>query len=315
MRPARHQAHVEVAQGDAEEADPGETHVARVERRDELPELVAGRVLGEGLHLPAAEVPAGVARQRVEPQEDGVGAEDQRAHGDPDVHVLDPVDEVGLAEGEDGVVGQDAVEEQQDPEEVAVDVLQDQGEPGLAAVAAVGVGHATGRGREPEGPVVGLAVVVAGESEAEREDEDQQRRRVVPEGQRPEGVAARDAAVGDAGGVEGGDQVPVQGDAGVVVLPHEGRPRRVDDEGQQDGRGDRRFDPPAVLAQGGHVRTTPGRPDRNRRRGCALDRRRHSHLLSACRTAQLTAVRRRDPMVRPVARQRHKWHEDQSDTL
>ena len=177
---------------------------------------------------------------------------------------------------------------QQDPEEVAVDVLQDQREPGLAAVAAVGVGHAAGRRRQPEGPVVGLAVVVAGEAEAEREDEDQQRRRVVPEGQRPEGVAARHAAVGDAGRVEGRDQVPVQVGPGVVVLPHEGGPRRVDDEGQQDRRRDRRLDPPAVLAQGGHVRPAPGRPDRNRCRGCALDRRRHSHLLSAQLNAQLS---------------------------
>ena len=148
----------------------------------------------------------------------------------------DPV--AGLAEGDDGVVGEDAVEEEQDPEEVAVDVLQDQGEPGLAAVAAVGVGHRAGRRRQPEGAVVGLAVVVAGEAEAEREDQDQQRRRVVPEGQRPEGVAARHAAVGDAGGVEGRDQVPVQVRPGVVVLADEGRPGRVDDEGDQHHEGE-----------------------------------------------------------------------------
>ena len=50
--PAGHQADVEVAEGHAEEADPGELHVVRVERRDQLPQLVADRVLGERLTWP-----------------------------------------------------------------------------------------------------------------------------------------------------------------------------------------------------------------------------------------------------------------------
>ena len=46
-----------------------------------------------------------------------------------------------VAEAEHGVVGEDAVEDQAGVEEVTVDVLQDQREAGLAAVAAVRLGR------------------------------------------------------------------------------------------------------------------------------------------------------------------------------
>ena len=155
------------------------------------------------------------------------------------------------------------------------------GKRALAAVAAVRVGHGAGRRRPPEGAVVGLAVVVAGEPEAEGEDQDEQGRRVVPEGQRPEGVAAGHAAVGDARRIEGRDQVPVEPDAGVVVLADEGGPGGVDDEGGQHRDGDDRLHPPGVLAQGRLVGPAPGRPDGDRCRGHAVGRGRHSYLLAA----------------------------------
>ena len=219
-----------------------------------------------------------------------------------------------------------AVEDQQQPEEVAVDVLEDQREAGLAAVAAVGVGHRAGRGRPPEGPVVGLAVVVAGEAEAEREDQDEQRGRPAPEGQGPEGVAARHAALGDAGRVEGRNQVPVEGDPGVVVPADEGGPGRVDDERGEHRHRHHGLDPPGVLAQGGLVGPTPRASDGNRSRGCVVHRRRHSDLLrpgSAPRPPNHSRphLRRRKPWrpcdhtATPTARQRHKEHEIQSVKL
>ena len=87
-------------------------------------------------------------------------------HAEPDA-------EAGLSERLDGVDGQDHIEDESEVEEVTMDVLQQQREPGLSAVGAVRIGHGTGRGSEPERAVVGLPVVVAGEPESEREDEDQ----------------------------------------------------------------------------------------------------------------------------------------------
>ena len=189
---------------------------------------------------------------------------------------LMPMPQTRLAEGLDGVVGEDGVEDEEEPEEVAVHVLEDQRDPALAAVAAVGVGHGAGRRRPPEGAVVGLAVVVAGEAESEGEDQDQQGRRDVP-GVDPhaERVAPGDAAAGQAGRVEGRDQVAVQRRAGVVVLADEGGPGGVDDERGEDGDGDDRLDPPPVAAQGRLVGPAPGSSDGNRRPGCVLHRRRH----------------------------------------
>ncbi len=76
---------------------------------------------GEVLQLASAEVPAGVARQAVAPQERGVDAEDRGAEADA------PAGRVArLAEGHDRVDRQDHVEGQAEVEEPPVDVLQDQ---------------------------------------------------------------------------------------------------------------------------------------------------------------------------------------------
>src|SRR5665213_4013389 len=56
------ESHVDVGERDEDERRPGEVHVLRVERRHELPELVANRVGLEALHLTPAEVATGVTR-------------------------------------------------------------------------------------------------------------------------------------------------------------------------------------------------------------------------------------------------------------
>src|SRR2546427_10780512 len=61
--------------------------------------------------------------------------------------------------------------------EEPVHVLQDEGKPRLAPIAVPRLADRTGYGVEEEGPIVGLAVVVAREPEAEREDQNQERRR------------------------------------------------------------------------------------------------------------------------------------------
>ena len=61
--------------------------------------------------------------------------------------------------------GQDHVEDQRDVEEIPVDVLAQQREPGLAGIAAARRGDRAGRRGQPPRPVVGPAVVVAGQPE------------------------------------------------------------------------------------------------------------------------------------------------------
>src|SRR3954464_10828510 len=213
------QEDVEVGERDAEQRRPGELHVVGVQPRDDRPEAVAQRVPREVVEPAADDVPAGVAGQRVEPQQAGVGQQDER----PETHV--PPGAGLVAEGQHDVVGEDEVEDEAGVEEVPVHVLEDQREPRLAGVPLVRLGHRTGRRRQPEGPVVGLAVVVAGQPEAQREHQDVERRRDPRRAgdQLREGVAL--AAGGDAGRVEGRDV-----GLGEVVRVLEGAERRVDDE-------------------------------------------------------------------------------------
>src|SRR6266511_2467805 len=107
--------------------EPGEEHVAGVQRGGPAPQPEAHRRLGEAVDVPAAQVPAGVARQRVQPQEHRVDHQHQRAQAHAPA--------VTEVEALDAVPQQDDRERQRQVEEVAVDVLEDQRELGLAAVA------------------------------------------------------------------------------------------------------------------------------------------------------------------------------------
>src|SRR5664280_1616698 len=252
--PTGHQSHVQVGEGHEEEAHPCEEHVLPVEGGERLPELVADGRLGELLHPAAAQVPAGVAAEGVEPQQRGVDTQDGRADADPDP-------EARLAEGLDGVDGQDDVEDEAEVEEVPVDVLEEQREPGLSGVGAVAVGHRAGRRGQPERPVVRLAVVVAGHPEAQREDQDEQGGGDRPPRDHGARVAPRHAALGEAGGVEGRDERAVERGPGEVVLVHEGGPAGVADEGEEDrGRHHGLHPVPCLLY------TSPSPRDRTRSR-------------------------------------------------
>ena len=145
------------------------------------------------------------------------------------------------------VVRQDHVEDHAGVEEVPVDVVADERHLGLTAVALVGLGDGAGRRREPEGPVVGLPVVVTGEPEAQREDQDEDRRG-------EEGVAREEAdvrrtllgaRVRQAWRVERRDVRVLE-----VVLVGEGPDCRVDDERHQHEHGDERLQPPPVRSEG-----------------------------------------------------------------
>ena len=86
-----------------------------------------------------------MAAEGVEPQQRGVDQQDDGADADADA-----ARRPGLLEGHDGVDGQDDVEDEAEVEEVAVDVLEEEREPGLTGVGAVAVGHRAGRRGQPE---------------------------------------------------------------------------------------------------------------------------------------------------------------------
>src|SRR5829696_7569292 len=244
----RDQPDVQVGQGHEDQADPGQEHVAGAEGRHLAPHPVADRGLGEAVEPAPAKVPAGVARQRVEGQEHGIDEQDHGPEADPPA--------VGEVEGAQRVPGQDDRERQGQVEEVAVDVLQDQGEAGLAGVAGPGVGDGAGRWRPPERPVVRLAVVVAGQPEPERERQHQQ-----GGGERPPAADDRPgrllAAGGQARRVER-RQVRV----GEVVPVGESHPGAVEHEPAEHRHRDERGQPPSVLAEGAGADLCPVAVDR-----------------------------------------------------
>ncbi len=163
---------------------------------------------------------------------------------------------LGRPEREHHVVGEDQRDHDRGVPEPAVDVLGEQREPRLTGVLAVRLGDRAGRRREPERPVVGLAVVVAGQPEAEREDQDQQGRRERPPTERLSEVRrARDALVAQARRVER-REVRLR----EVVLAGERPPRRVDDEGDEHHERRRRVEPPSVGTKSLRVDPSPRGP-------------------------------------------------------
>src|SRR3954462_11992204 len=100
-RAGRDQEHVQIGDRDGEQREPGVLGVVGVQPRDPIPHPVADRVLAEVPELATHDVAARVARERVQPDQDDVGQEDQRAEAHVDTARL----ALGRPEGEDGVVG------------------------------------------------------------------------------------------------------------------------------------------------------------------------------------------------------------------
>src|SRR5215831_11577613 len=79
-----------------------------------------------------------------------------------------------------GVIPQEKKKEERGQKPVAMDVLQNQREPGLATVLVAQLAHRTRRRIQEERAVVGLAVVIAGNAEAQGDAQNQQSRRKRP---------------------------------------------------------------------------------------------------------------------------------------
>src|SRR6266705_3534295 len=202
-----------------------------------------GGAAREAVEGPAHQVAGRVAGEAVERERSGGDQQHERA--DPDA------DAAPEARPLEHVAPEEEEVDERDVERVAVEVLEDEGEGGLAAVAVPArLAHRARRRIEEVRAVVGLAVVVAGGAEEDRRKKDQERGRVG------------EAWDGDEPRVERREVAAAAGVRDVVVVALDGGPVGVADEGAEDQALHERRDPPRIPPlRGGETR----RPNRVRR--------------------------------------------------
>ena len=199
------------------------------------PEAVLGRPGREHVEVAAAQMPAGMAREGVQRQQRRVDDEDERAQPHPEP----PVE----PKGEDGVPPQEGEDGQGEPEEVAVDVLEHEGEARLPEIPLGPVAHRAARRRSEERPVVRLAIVIAGGAEPAGDPQDQEGGREVPPG--PDQRQGHVLAIG--GQARRVERREIR--RGVVVGVLQSRPRGVDAEAAEDEHDQELLDPPRVRSE------------------------------------------------------------------
>lgn len=137
--------------------------------------------LGEAVLSSADEMSEGVAREGVEAQQNGVQEENQGADANAKLHwpfisasICGCEVDALISEPErlNGIFPEEHEENEGGIEEVAVDVLKNQGEPVFSGVFLPGFAHCASGGIGPEGFVVGTSIVVTGEPKERRERED-----------------------------------------------------------------------------------------------------------------------------------------------
>src|SRR5881296_2334595 len=157
------------------------------------------------------------------------GVDQQHERADPDA------DAAPEARPLEHVAPEEEEIDERDVERIAVQVLEDEGEGGLAAVAVPArLAHRARRRIEEVRAVVGLAVVVAGGAKEDWREEDQERRRV--------GKARDD----DERRVERREVAAAAGVGDVVVAALDGGPVGVADEGGEEQALHERGDPPRI---------------------------------------------------------------------
>src|SRR6266478_1174223 len=115
----------------------------------------------------------GVAGKSVKRKKEDIDRQDDRANPDAEMAVEE--------ERTNGVVPKKNDEQNREIEKIAMDILQDKGKRGLAAIlAAREFANRAGRGIKKESSVIGFAIVVARSTKAERPGEDQERGRQFP---------------------------------------------------------------------------------------------------------------------------------------
>src|SRR2546428_7084547 len=229
----REKADVEVGEGDDDEARPGPARVPRVQPVGERPEPEAQRLSVEAVEIAAEEIAHRVAGERVAGEEQDVREHDERPETD-----AEPSAEV---EREDRVPPQEREDDRGEVQEVAVEVLDDEGEARLAGVAAAHVGDGARRGRPEERAVVAAAVVITGDAERDRERHDEDRRGEVP----PRADDRQDRVRAVRGNARRVERREIR--LGEVVRVRGAGEGRIDDEERGGEEDDGRLEPPQVI--------------------------------------------------------------------
>ena len=132
----------------------------------------------ETIQLAADQVPQGMAGEQIQREQDDVHQQHQRSDADAKVELL-----IGSREPEGPycVIPEKAQEYDGAVKKIAMNVLQDKRESGLAAVIAVrALTHRAGRRIHEECAVIRFTVVIASNAKTERKRQNQQRRGKVP---------------------------------------------------------------------------------------------------------------------------------------
>jgi len=116
---------------------------------------------GKAVKFAANDVAEGVAGKSVKREKNDVGKHDERTEADAKFAVE--------AKGLEGVVPKEAEKKDSEIEEIAMNVLEDEGKSAFTRVIFAEARFADGTGGrvEKKGPVVSFAVVVAGRAETE----------------------------------------------------------------------------------------------------------------------------------------------------
>src|ERR1051325_10999779 len=213
-----------------------------IERADAAPGLVAcfpAAHAGIAVDLSTDQVPYRVTAECVARQQDHVDEHDERADADPEL--MRPRRHRAVrknaanrpASGLHDVVRQNEDKNHRGVHREAMQVLQNEGKPGLAVVVVAWLADGTGDWVEEERAVVRLAVVVARRPEREREDEDQKRGRQRP----PVRLDQRRIKRREVG-------------APLEVVADPCRPGRVEAEAAEDQGRQPGSNPPGVAAHG-----------------------------------------------------------------
>src|SRR5438309_2663615 len=164
-----------VGERDPDETEPCPAHVTAVEAADTIVGCLANRRPGEAIEISADEMPKGVTTEGIASQQNNVHKQHDRAEGDTKILAT------GVAVEEEkrlvGVVRENDQENEGRVQEVAVDVLNNEWQETLAAVAVTGLSDGTVRRIRPEALVIRPPVVVTGESKACGKWQNQQRGR------------------------------------------------------------------------------------------------------------------------------------------
>src|SRR5208282_1362587 len=227
---AGHQPDIKIGRTDRDQAAPGEEHVALVEKTEAAPGGKSGFAeggAGEAVEFASRKVTQRVARKRVEREQNHIRSQNQSADSNPKMAVE--------IEGLDSVMPEKQDEHDREVKEIAMNVLQDKGKPGLALILAFGrLADRASRRIEKKSPVIRFSVVVAGGTKTERPGEDQQRRRKFPPMmQRIDQRRIKRRKIG----------------APLVKLPFKGAKRGIEAKAAKKNNYGQDFDPPGVAAQ------------------------------------------------------------------